>query len=195
MISTRPYLLRAIYQWAIDSDLTPQLLVNASYPGVIVPQGYINDGHVVLNVHDRAVKGLMMENEYVSFSARFGGQSHYIELPIMAIEAIYTRENEKGMFFQPEQAEEPKPSNESGHKITKVDRNNSATLSKSTTDKGVAATVSSSVKQQPTSTKNIKAAPALKMSDTAQNKNSNSKSVSKDSQNKDDKGSHLKLIK
>lgn len=105
MIPTRPYLLRAIYQWAMDNNLTPQLLVNTRYPGVLLPQNHINDGHIVLNVQERAVKGLVMENDFVSFSARFSGQSHYIELPINSIEAIYTRETEKGMFFQPE--EEP----------------------------------------------------------------------------------------
>jgi len=73
MTPNRPYLLRAIYQWICDNGLTPHMLVDAHFPGVRVPQDYVQDGHITLNVAPRSVAHLVMDNEQISFSARFSG--------------------------------------------------------------------------------------------------------------------------
>ncbi len=99
MLSSRPYLLRALYEWISDSAMTPHLLVNAQYPGVEVPSEYVQDGRIVLNVSHSAVQHLLMDNEWVSFSARFGGVSRAIRIPMSAVMAIYARENGQGMAF------------------------------------------------------------------------------------------------
>lgn len=102
MTSNRPYLIRALYEWIADNDLTPHLLVDAEQPGVVVPQGYVADGRIVLNVAASAVHGLVLGNDAVLFSARFGGRSFPVEVPVAAVLGIYARENGHGMLF-PEQ--------------------------------------------------------------------------------------------
>ena len=97
MSSHRPYLLRALNEWIADNGMTPHLLVDASRPGVQVPPQAINDGKVVLNIAERAVARLSIDNEYVSFTARFGGVSHPVMVPIGAVLAIYARETGQGM--------------------------------------------------------------------------------------------------
>jgi stringent starvation protein B len=97
MTSHRPYLLRALNEWIIDNGLTPHLLVDAGHPGVQVPTQAINDGKVVLNIADRAVTRLAIDNDTVSFTARFGGVSHAVLVPVSAVLAIYARENGQGM--------------------------------------------------------------------------------------------------
>jgi stringent starvation protein B len=104
LISTRPYLLRAIHEWACDSGLTPQLLINIYEEGVEIPMEYANNGQIVLNIHPRSVHNLELGNEYVLFAGRFGGRSVNITLPLASIEAIYAKENGQGIAFQ---AEEP----------------------------------------------------------------------------------------
>lgn len=99
MNSSRPYLVRALYEWIVDNDCTPHLLVNAEFPGVRVPPGYANDGQIVLNVSPSAVRNLHMDNEAVSFEGRFGGVAHTLYIPAPAIMAIYARENGQGMVF------------------------------------------------------------------------------------------------
>ncbi|WP_407909806.1 ClpXP protease specificity-enhancing factor [Lysobacter claricitrinus] len=105
MTSHRPYLLRALYEWIGDNGLTPHLLVDATRPGVQVPKHAINDGRIVLNVAQRAVAGLEMTNEIIRFSARFGGVSHAVSVPVGAVLAIYARENGQGMALPPETEE------------------------------------------------------------------------------------------
>ena len=100
MNSSRPYLVRALYEWIVDNDCTPHLLVNAEFPGVRVPPGYANDGQIVLNVSPSAVRNLHMDNEAVSFEGRFGGVSQSLYIPIQALMAIYARENGQGMVFE-----------------------------------------------------------------------------------------------
>jgi stringent starvation protein B len=100
--STRPYLIRAIHQWAVDNNLTPHILVDAAAAGVKVPAGYAQDGRVTLNIHPQAVKNLELGNEWVLLSARFGGQSVAVEIPIAAVLAVYVRETGRGIFFQGE---------------------------------------------------------------------------------------------
>ena len=100
LIPTRPYLIRAIREWAMDNGLTPQLLADATVDGIVIPKGYAQDGKIVLNVHGQAVRALELGNEFITFSARFGGVSHAINLPIQSVLAIFARENGRGIFFQ-----------------------------------------------------------------------------------------------
>ncbi len=109
LISTRPYLLRAIHEWALDNGLTPQILVAADVHGVEVPRQYVNDSQIILNIHPRSVSGLEMGNEYVMFSARFDGKPMNVSIPITAVNAIYTRENGQGIVFQSEQPDDSPP--------------------------------------------------------------------------------------
>lgn len=103
MTSHRPYLLRALYEWIADNGMTPHLLVDAVRPGVQVPTHAVKDGKIVLNVAERAVTRLEMSNDVIRFSARFGGVSHPVSVPVGAVLAIYARETGQGMFF-PEDA-------------------------------------------------------------------------------------------
>jgi stringent starvation protein B len=110
MTSNRPYLLRAIYEWLLDNDCTPHLVVFANVPGVAVPQQHINkDGQIILNIAPSAVKDLLMANEAVSFSARFSGVVNHIYVPCGAVLGIYGRENGQGMMFELEVPPEPAP--------------------------------------------------------------------------------------
>lgn len=100
MNSSRPYLVRALYEWIVDNDCTPHMLVNSDYPKVQVPGGFASDGQIVLNVAPVAVRNLHMDNEAVSFEGRFGGVPHTLYVPIAAILGIYARENGQGMVFE-----------------------------------------------------------------------------------------------
>lgn len=100
MNSTKPYLMRAIFEWAEDNNFTPQVLVNARVEGVEVPQAHVVDGQIVLNISTSAIQLHVMDNECVSFSARFSGVEHDIFLPIESILAIFARENSQGIFFE-----------------------------------------------------------------------------------------------
>jgi len=100
MTSTKPYLLRAIFEWAEDNNLTPQVLVNAKFAGVVVPSNHVVDGQIVLNISSGAVKLKIMDNECLSFSARFSGVEQDIFLPIEAVLAIFARENAQGIYFE-----------------------------------------------------------------------------------------------
>ena len=104
MTSHRPYLLRALYEWIVDNGMTPHLLVDATRPGVRVPPHTVKEGRVVLNVAERAVARLDMDNEAVSFTARFGGVSHPVLVPVGAVMAIYARETGQGMALPDDQA-------------------------------------------------------------------------------------------
>lgn len=113
MTSNRPYLIRALYEWLVDNDLTPYLLVDANRDAVHVPSRYVEEGRIVLNVSPNAVRDLTLGNDMIAFEARFGGSAHSISLPPDAVLGVYARENGKGMLF-PEEAsgdppEPPKP--------------------------------------------------------------------------------------
>ncbi|BCT92968.1 stringent starvation protein B [Lysobacter helvus] len=97
MTSHRPYLLRALNEWIADNNMTPHLLVDATRAGVQVPAQAVSDGKVVLNIAERAVARLLIDNDAVSFTARFGGVSHPVVVPISAVLAIYARETGQGM--------------------------------------------------------------------------------------------------
>lgn len=97
MTSHRPYLLRALVEWINDNGMTPHILVDAGLSGVRVPPSAIKDGKVVLNIAERAVVHLQIDNEGVSFTARFGGVSYPVQVPISAVLAVYARETGQGM--------------------------------------------------------------------------------------------------
>lgn len=99
MSSNRPYLLRALYEWINDNNLTPYILVDASQPQVRVPPAVVKDGKVVLNIAMRAVERLEMGNEALTFSARFSGVSQYLYVPVAAVIAIYAQETGQGMML------------------------------------------------------------------------------------------------
>ena len=98
----RPYLLRAYYDWLLDNSYTPYLVVDATYYGVDVPQEYVKDGQIVLNLAPGAVGNLALGNETVEFSARFQGIPRNLYIPMGAVIAIYARENGDGVMFEPE---------------------------------------------------------------------------------------------
>lgn len=97
--SRRPYLIRGIFDWACDNGYTPHLLVAADYPGVIVPQQYVQEGRITLNISPAAVQSLDLNAEPIWFSARFGGRAFDVLVPSGAVLAIYARENGEGMMF------------------------------------------------------------------------------------------------
>ncbi|AGB76537.1 MULTISPECIES: ClpXP protease specificity-enhancing factor [Pseudocitrobacter] len=100
----RPYLLRAFYEWLLDNQLTPHLVVDVMQPGVQVPMEYARDGQIVLNIAPRAVGNLELANDEVRFNARFGGVPRNVSVPLAAVLAIYARENGAGTMFEPETA-------------------------------------------------------------------------------------------
>jgi len=106
MTSTKPYLVRAIYEWILDNQMTPHVLVDARHPGTRVPNEFVEDGQIVLNIAPSAVHGLLMDNDWVRFSARFGGVTRNLEIPCEAVLGIFSRENHQGMVFPPSEPSE-----------------------------------------------------------------------------------------
>jgi len=96
--STRPYLIRAIYEWCTDNGLTPFIAVLVDGT-VRVPNEYVKDGEIVLNISFDATSSLNMGNEYIEFKGRFGGVARDIFVPVDRVVAIYARENGQGMAF------------------------------------------------------------------------------------------------
>lgn len=109
MTSNRPYLLRAFYDWIVDNQLTPHIVVDATVPGVRVPTEHIKDGQIVLNISPTACGNLQLGNEDVEFNARFSGASRKLLVPCEAIMAIYARENGAGTIFTNEEESEMLP--------------------------------------------------------------------------------------
>ena len=97
MNSHRPYLLRALVEWINDNGMTPHLMVDAGVPGVQVPPTAVKEERVVLNIAERAVMRLHIDNDAVSFTARFSGTSFQVHVPIAAVLAVYARETGQGM--------------------------------------------------------------------------------------------------
>lgn len=102
MTPTRPYLVRAFFDWILDNGMTPYLLVDARVEGVRVPPAYVREGRIVLNLAPAAVTDLQLGTTDIMFSARFAGAAQQICLPIVSVMAIYARENGQGMFFSDE---------------------------------------------------------------------------------------------
>ncbi|MFC3033030.1 ClpXP protease specificity-enhancing factor [Pseudoalteromonas fenneropenaei] len=102
MTPNRPYLLRAFLDWIIDNQCTPHVVVNAEYASVQVPRQFVQDGQIVLNISPSAVTQFSMDNQALSFNARFSGQPMQVYVPMGAILAIYARENGEGTVFTPD---------------------------------------------------------------------------------------------
>ncbi len=113
MTSQKPYLVRAIYEWLLDNQLTPYLLANTAVDGIQVPHEYINDNKIILNIAPDAINNFHTDNEWISFSARFSGKPMELFIPISAIQAIYGKENNEGMFFTDEEPSPPTHSHSS----------------------------------------------------------------------------------
>lgn len=97
-VSTKPYLLRAIYEWCVDQGYTPHLLVHA-VAAAQIPREYVRDGQIVLNISPTASHGLVMDNHWIRFAARFNGVSRQIEVPVEAVGGLFARENGEGLSF------------------------------------------------------------------------------------------------
>ena len=112
-ISTKPYMLRAIYEWCTDSGYTPYLAVKVD-ASTTVPMEYVKKGEIVLNISFGATSGLKMDNDAIRFHARFGGVSREIYVPVNNVMAIYANENGQGMAFEPQAggADAPPPAQE-----------------------------------------------------------------------------------
>ncbi len=114
MTSSRPYIIRALYEWILDNECTPYVLTDALMDGVEVPQQYVKNGQIVLNIAPRAVADLLIENGAMSFSGRFGGVPTDVYVPTPAIMGIYARENGQGMIFDADDTEPQPPAPDSG---------------------------------------------------------------------------------
>jgi stringent starvation protein B len=99
LISTKPYMVRAIHEWCVDNALTPHLLVVVNSQ-TRVPMGYVKNGEIVLNLNYTAIKDLHIDNDAIVFSARFGGVPHNIYVPMGSVKGVFARENGQGMFFE-----------------------------------------------------------------------------------------------
>ena len=121
MKSSKPYLIRGLYEWLLDNDVTPYLLVDASFHGVMIPSGIASDGKVVLNLAPSAIQQLELDNAFISFSARFGGVAQNVYCPMNSILAIYAKENGEGMMFNEETHGELDELSESKLPKTKTD--------------------------------------------------------------------------
>lgn len=127
MTPKRPYLLRALYEWIVDNNLTPHLVVDATIVGTVVPQNFVSEGQIVLNISPSAVQGLQLADHEVRFNARFGGQPMQVIVPMTAALAVYARENGAGTMFEaepeldkmPELEGEDQASSEAEQKATK----------------------------------------------------------------------------
>jgi len=102
MTPRRPYIFRAFYDWILDNELTPYIVVDTSVYGVLVPQEFIKDNQIVLNIAPQSVGQYLVNNEQIEFNARFSGVPQHIVVPMAAVEAIYARENGVGMGFEDE---------------------------------------------------------------------------------------------
>ncbi len=102
MTTLKPYLIRSIYEWIIDNNLTPHMLVDALHSQAVVPQQFVNDGKIVLNIRPQAVDALSLGNDDIQFNARFSGKPMLVIVPVAAVLAIYAKETNKGMSFDQE---------------------------------------------------------------------------------------------
>ena len=107
MTPSRPYIMRALYEWIVDNDCTPYVLVDSTGSDVMVPQQFVKDGQIVLNISPGAVMDLHIGNDAMTFNGRFGGVATDIYVSIVAVAGIYARENGQGMVFEPEEGAEP----------------------------------------------------------------------------------------
>lgn len=112
-LSTRPYLIRAIYEWCADSGLTPYLAVRVD-EHTEVPRTHVKDGEIVLNLSADAVRNLLMGNEMITCTGRFGGVSFNLMVPVAAVIGIFAKETGQGLMFQGEGTQFPPPASGAG---------------------------------------------------------------------------------
>ena len=112
-LPTRPYLIRAIYEWCVDSGLTPYLAVHVD-AHTVVPLAHVKDGQIVLNLSSSAVRNLEMGNELITCAGRFGGVSFDLRIPVSAVIGIFAKENGQGLVFQGENPQQPPPGSSAG---------------------------------------------------------------------------------
>ncbi len=127
MTTNKPYLIRALHEWIIDNNCTPYIVFMAGYPGVEVPQEFVRDGQITLNIALSAVKDLELANDTISFNARFSGVPTDISGPVDAVVAIFAKENGQGMGFEVEMPPQP-PEGDQRKKPESAGRENRPTL-------------------------------------------------------------------
>jgi stringent starvation protein B len=120
MTSNRPYLIRALFEWIIDNDCTPYLIVSTKVPGVTVPESYVENERIVLNISSQAVRNLDLGNERIEFDGRFGGQPHRVSAPVGAVMAIYAKETGQGTAFEIDETPDDTPPDGSGPRLRVV---------------------------------------------------------------------------
>lgn len=103
MLSNKPYLIRAFYEWIVDNSCTPFIVINAGYPRCNVPEDYVENGEITLNISPSAIRDLKLGNDFVEFRASFSGVVHIVSAPVKSVLAIYAQENQQGMFFDYEE--------------------------------------------------------------------------------------------
>lgn len=118
MTSSRPYLIRALYEWIVDNEFTPYMLVDTSLDVVEVPRAFVENGRIILNISPEATHSLVLGNKAVTFNARFSGTAMDVHVPVVSVLAIYARENGQGMMFG-DQDDNPPPDPGNGSKIDK----------------------------------------------------------------------------
>lgn len=109
LTSNKPYLVRAIYEWLVDNKVTPHIVIFADHPEANVPQQYAEDGKIILNISPSAAQNLLIDNDGISFNARFAGKPFSLFAPIGAVLALYANETGEGMMFDAEEADNTPP--------------------------------------------------------------------------------------
>jgi stringent starvation protein B len=109
MTSLKPYLIRSLYEWIVDNAMTPYILANADHPHAVLPENFIENNQIILNVSPTAIQNLSLGDDEIEFDARFSGKSLHILAPVDAILAFYAKENGQGMVFDPPNGDEDKP--------------------------------------------------------------------------------------
>lgn len=121
MTSHRPYMIRALHEWILENGCTPYILVNAFGKNVQVPQDYVKDGQIILNISPLAIQSLIVSNDGIEFNGRFGGIPTPIYVPVTAVLGIYAKENGQGMMFESEspapEPPTPSPTDEASSKV------------------------------------------------------------------------------
>lgn len=136
MLSQQPYLLRALYEWCVDAGYTPYITLRVDAQ-TLVPPGYARGGEITLNVHPEAVQGLELGDDWLGFSARFGGVAQRVEVPVANVLAIYARETGEGMSFAaPETMEDASAGDQDVSLATTSDRSGAAEPAKGKPVKG-----------------------------------------------------------
>jgi stringent starvation protein B len=117
-LSTRPYLIRAIYEWCVDSGFTPYLAVRVD-EHTEVPRAHVKNGEIVLNLSADAVRNLLMGNEMITCTGRFSGMAFDLMVPVVAVIGIFAKETGQGLVFQGEDTQSPPPAPDAGGDVAK----------------------------------------------------------------------------